>query len=213
MLEVLRDACTRQAILTPHFDHRTETCAHFLSRRKAAYIELKKSAGPLMRRLKLLLSAEVYLTEGVSRLPLLDRLCIPGTRCLPIEMPLSRFDRHSMAEIAHLLHKRKITPVISATERHFLLYNRQDYEKLTSLPDTVYQFTANALQNTDIMHEAVRLLNMGKTVILGSNAHNAVTRRPVDEACERYIATGCSRSVFLAFSLKTAAYFKDAFSG
>ena len=212
MLQTLKQAHTRQLILTPHYDWRDETCAHFLSRRKESHSVLHKAAGHLMHRTKCLLSAEVYLTKGVSRLPLLEKLCIPCTRCLPLELPLSGFDRQMMAEIAHMIHKRKIIPIISATERYFLLYNRNDYTTLASLPNTVYQFTANALQNKDVLHEAVRLLNTGHTVILGSNAHGSEHRRPVDQEMEDFIHTGCAPSVFEAFALKTAAYFADAFS-
>ena len=165
-----------------------------------------------MHRMKLLLSAEVYLTQGVSHLPLLERLCIPHTRCLPLELPLAGFDRQMMAEFAHILHKRKLIPIISATERYFLMYNQRDYETLASLPNSVYQFTANALQEKAILYEAIRLLHTGHTVILGSNAHGTDHRTPVDEKTEEFITSSCGESVFQAFSLKTAAYFKDAFS-
>ena len=212
MLEILQRVRTRRLIVTPHFDHRFETCAHFLSRRKDSYSDLRKHAGPLLHRMKLLLSAEVYLSPGVSHLPLLDRLCIPNTRCLSIELPLGSFNRHMMAEIAHLLHKRKIIPIITATERYFLMYSKQDYETLTGLPNTVYQFTVNALHNKDILHEAIRLLHTGHYVVLGSNAHDSVRRKPIDEETERFITSECGSTVFEAFSLKTAAYFKDAFS-
>ena len=116
-----------------------------------------------------------------------------------------------MAEITHLLHKRKITPIISATERYFLMYSQKDYATLAELPNTVYQFTAHALQNKDILHEAIRLLHAGKHVILGSNAHGTDRRAPIDEEAEQILAQTCGTAVFQAFSLKTAAYFKDAF--
>ncbi|MBQ8175283.1 MAG: hypothetical protein IJ009_07790 [Clostridia bacterium] len=212
MLEILQRVRTRKLILTSHFDMRSETCAHFISRRKESFTKLRNQAGPLIRHMKMLLSAEVYLTQGVSRLPLLERLCISHTRCLPLELPLAGFDRHMMAEFAHLLHKRKIIPIISATERYFLMYSQRDYETLSGLPNVVYQFTANALQNKDILYEAIRLLHTGHSVILGSNAHGYDHRMPVDEKTEEFITKSCGASVFQAFSLKTASYFKDAFS-
>ena len=212
MLDTLQRVRTRRLVLTPHFDCRTETCAHFLSRRKESYGILRKQAGPLLNRVKCLLSAQVYLCPGVSKLPLLERLCITNTRCLPFELPLSGIDRHTMAELAHIMHKRKLTPIITCAERYFLMYKPQDYEILSNLPHTVYQFTARALCDKPILYEAVRLLHTGHTVIIGSNAHGADHRGPIDEKMMEMLENQCGKGVFQALSLKTAAFFKDAFS-
>ena len=211
MLEVLQRVRTRQLVLTPHFDCRSETCAHFLSRRKESYSLLRKKAGSLLHRMKCLLSAEVYLCNGISKLALLERLCITNTRCLPLELPLSGFNRQMMAEMAHILHKRKLTPMITCTERYFLMYSQQDYAVLANLPGTIYQFTARALCDKPILYEAVRLLHTGHIVVVGSNAHGMDRRGPVDEKMMEIIENQCGKSVFEALSLKTAAFLKDAF--
>ncbi len=187
MLRTMQDNGTHRAVITPHFYHDRETVTAFLARRKEALHSFLAVAKPI-QRFSFLLSAEVHISPGVSRLPLLDRLLIPHTRFLPVELPLGAFEDFAIRELSHLIHKRNIQPIICQCERHFILYSKPDYEKLISLPHTLYAFSTNALFNDDIVTKIVRLITSNHTVLLGSNAHNASDRPPADKAFEQEIS-------------------------
>ena len=212
MLRILKNAHTRRIIATPHFDPQQESCAAFLRRRKECYELLRNSAPPdAMTRMRILLSAEVTICPGVSQIPQLGKLMIPHTKCLPIALPIGGYTKECVTEISHLLHKRKIVPVICSLERYYLMYSKEDYQKLVNLPYAVFQFGTTALLNRDIVYEAARLVNVGRTVLLGSNAHGAVRRPPLDEHAAEKIMEQCGETVFKILALHTDAYFNEAF--
>lgn len=186
MIDMLRANGCRRALLTPHFYHDRETLTSFLARRKASFHALCEFAGPISG-LHFALSAEVSIVPGVSRLAQLERLLVPHTRILPVELPLGRLDDYVIRELSHLIHKRKIQPMICQTERYFIMMPPSDYEKLVTLPNTLYEFTVSALLDHSVTTEILRLVTANRTVLLGSNAHNAQDRRPVDSALEGQI--------------------------
>lgn len=210
MLRAMQDNGCRHAVLTPHFYHDRETVSSFLSRRNTAFASLLSLAEPISRFL-FALSAEVHISPGVSRLSQLERLLIPHTRFLPVELPIGRLDDFVIRELSHIIHKRNIQPIICQTERHFLLYTSADYEKLVSLPHALYAFSAPALLNRDIITEIVRLVTSDHRVLVGSNAHNMQDRRPIDRDLEDEISRH-SATVYKMLCLQTAAYLKPAFS-
>lgn len=213
MLRILKNARTRRIIVTPHFDPQMESCSTFLLRRKESFELLRKSAPvDALERMHLLLSAEVTLCPGVSRIPQIEKLLIPHTRCLPISLPIGKYTKECVTEISHLLHKRKIIPIICSLERYFLMYSKEDYKNLVSLPYTVFQIGTMALGNREIVYEAARLVNTGHTVLLGSNAHGAIRRPPLDEHTASKIKQQCGETVFKILALHTDAYFHKAFS-
>lgn len=209
MLRAMQDNGCHRAILTPHFYHDRETISLFLSRRKAALASLLTLAEPISR-FSFALSAEVHISPGVSRLSQLERLLVPHTRFLPVELPIGRLDDFVIRELSHMIHKRNIQPIICQTERHFLLHTSTDYEKLVSLPHALYAFSAPALLNHDIVTEVVRLVTSDHCVLLGSNAHNMQDRRPIDRDLEAEISLH-SATVYKMLCLHTAACLKPAF--
>ena len=211
MLSVIKTSHTKRLIATPHFDPEIETCASFLRRRRESFEELKKASTNELKRLQLLLSAEVRLCKGVSRLPLLEKLAIPNTRLVPFELPLGGFDRQMMLEFAHMMQKRKIIPVICNTERYFIMYERDHYEKLRSLPHVVFQFGTTSFSDRNVFYEAVRLTNEGRTVLLGSNAHGLQRRPPFDENSMDKIRQNSFETTFRIMAIKTDSYLRNSF--
>lgn len=182
MLRILKRERCRLAIATPHFYIDRESCSSFLRRRREKYQELRAALPDECKRFRLLLSAEVFLSEGISQAPQLHKLCIPGTRYLPIELPMGKFEDWMMREISNILHKKHLHLLVCHLERYHFMYSPTDYKRLCGLPNTIYQVSANALLQTEISHDVIRLSLAGKTVILGSNAHNALDRPPISEA-------------------------------
>ena len=212
MLSLMKTAYTKRLIATPHFDPEVESCASFLRRRRESLDMLKKAATTELKRMQLLLSAEVRLCKGVSRLPLLEKLVIPNTRLVPFELPLAGLDRPMLLELAHMMQKRKIVPVICNTERYFIMYEKDHYEKLRSLPYVVFQFGTNALHDRSIFYEIVRLANEGRTILLGSNAHGLLRRPPFDQNSLDKIKQNSFGSTFKLLAIKTDSYLRGSFS-
>ena len=119
------------------------------------------------------------MSPGISQITQLHKLCIPGTRYLPIELPIGKFEDWMMREISNILHKKHLYLLICHLERYHFMYSPTDYKRLCGLPNTIYQVSANALVQTEISHDVIRLSLAEKTVILGSNAHNALDIPPI----------------------------------
>lgn len=210
MLRLLSDGGYRRVIITPHFYHERESVSAFRKRTQLALRELITQAHDI-RRLSYALSAEVCLAPGVSRLAQLERLLIPNTRLLPLELPLGRLDDWAIRELSHLIHKRNITPMICQTERYFLLYSPADYTKLSSLPRAVYEFTATSLLNGDILGEIVRQVAAQKPVFLASNAHNATDRRPIDKSLAQKLKEQAP-TAYKILTERANSYFEKVFN-
>lgn len=213
MLCSMREHDVRQAILCPHFDPSRESVAVFLRRRTAAYHTLEDALFGMRGLPFVILSAEVLFQPGVSRIAAIERLLIPGTRILPIELPLTRFEKWMMPEFVHLMHKRKIRPMICQTERYMVMYPPDDYARLASLPETVFCLSAQALTDISLSHAAFRLIHAGKDVVISSNAHNATTRPPVNDETEESIRLLHGATVYRVLSMQTRTIFHEAFSG
>lgn len=210
MLEILKAQKTRRAILTPHYDPDHESIASFLARRQTAEEKLVRAAS--LSHFCYLLSAEVAVVPGIAHDPKLEKLLIPRTRFLPISLPVGRLDTPIIRELAHMLHKRNIKPIVCETERHFLFYSKEDYARLISLPYTTFLFSAPAMADSKIFREVLRLHVQGCEVIVGSNAHDASVRPPETEELLRAISLHHGERLYHAIYLKTNAVFNDAFS-
>lgn len=209
MIRMLSDNGCKRAVLTPHFDHSRETLTSFLSKRKAAYHALTEFPRPFSG-IRFALSGEVYITPGIARLPQLERLLIPHTRILPVELPLGRLDDYVIRELSYMIHKRKIQPMICQTERYFIMMPPSDYKKLASLPNACYEFTASALLDRAVVTEIVRLVTAERRVLLGSNAHNAQERRPMDDDLEAKINEHAA-TAYRVLCRQTAEYLEAVF--
>ncbi len=210
MLSILKEHKTHRAILTPHYDPDQESIAAFLARRKIAERQFLQAAS--LSRFHYVLSAEVAITPGISHAQKLEKLLIPHTRFLPVSLPVGRLDTYVIRELAHMLHKRNIRPIICETERHFLFYTKEDYERLTTLPYTTFLFSAPAMADSALFQEVLRLHVRGCEVIVGSNAHDSSTRPPETEDLIRAIALHHGERLYHSLALRTNAVFDPAFS-
>ena len=80
------------------------------------------------------------------------------------------------------------------------------------MPYITYQFTARALRDTKMWHHAVYLASHNRSVILGSNAHDAQRHPPMNSRLESIIEARMPASVYQNLCLQTVAFFSDVFS-
>ncbi len=213
MLRMLRESNVHRLVITPHYYADRESCNSFLLRRKYRYQELLRAArSASVPMLPCLLSAEVEFSRGISKEPLLEKLMVPKTRYLPMNFSLGKIDRWIVAELAYMMHKRKIYPIICNMERHMIYDHPKDYETIASFPYAVYQIGINAMKDIHISHAVFRLIRSGKTVICGSNAHDPFRRPPVTAHLQEQIIELHGYSVYKTLTLRTNAFFNEAFS-
>ncbi len=170
----------RLAVLTPHFFGDRESIEVFLVRRAVALKKLKTAVGAKARSLRLLPAAEVALFPGLTSLSGLERLCIPGTRLLPVTFPLdnTKISKEITLEVSHILHHMKLQLLICHVERQFPFYSQEEFEKLLSLPYSSYLISVKALSNQKLLPHLLKAYRSGKNLFLGSNGHDTIDLPP-----------------------------------
>ena len=213
MLRMLQHRGTRRLVLTPHFHADRESCSTFIRRRRERFREfLAAVRAEGLQKPQCALCAEVDFIPGIAHEASLEKLLVPHTRYLPIDLPLGSFEKWTMAELAHMMHKRKIYPIVCNLERHLIFSKEDDLKRLLSLPYTVYQVGLSALANRKIYRFILEQTVNGKVFLLGSNAHDPIKRPPESGRLIDEISALHGESVLRNLALRTNAFFDQSFS-
>lgn len=177
-LAMLR-ASARQGVdcvaATPHFYPMENTPERFLDQREEAAERLRAAWQPGLP--KLLLGAEVYFFEGMSRTEALDALCLEGSRVLLLEMPFGPWTERTVSEVVSLRERRGLTVVLAHIERYFRWQPKEIWDELPDL-GILTQCNAGFFLDWRLRGRARRMLREGKISFLGSDAHNMTSRPP-----------------------------------
>ena len=212
MISALYAQGVHAAVLSPHY-HTNEPLEQFLLRRKIAERDLRSALDSSLRRqFHLLPSAECALTEDLPTLPSLDALCIPGSHILPISLPLTPLTDHTVSQLAFLIQKRRIVPMILHCERHMALYASCDLERLFHIRQAVFAVSVRALIERDTATFCLRQLIAGRTVIPVTNAHDRSTRPPEIRADRLRIDGTFSEKVYCEMQARSDALFTPCLS-
>jgi tyrosine-protein phosphatase YwqE len=168
----------RAAILCPTYDPRKEPIQRFLLRREEALSELKSSFDLGEKRILLIPSAEVSLTEEIAHDPRLTKLLIPATPYLPCTLPLTHFTDDTVRQIAYLIQKREMIPFFLHFERYLSFYTEAEKERLIAMKKPVFCLTVRALIDARMRNTSLKMLVSGKQVIPITNAHNLSSMPP-----------------------------------
>ena len=165
-------------VATPHFSYERETLGHFLEKRQAAAEALKKAADEKGENgIKLFLGAEVAVTPGISSQAGLDKLCIEGTNCILLEMPMTDWTAWVFNEI-YAFTVMNYVPIIAHTERYSCISsNREKIGTLTDM-EVCVQINAASIGRLACRNIVNKILKSDKCVVIGSDAHNLTDRKP-----------------------------------
>ena len=182
MLKTLKSQSVSRVVITPHFYARRDEPAEFVSHRNAAAAHLVKRIEELPREERealpeLYLGAEVAFFNGMSICPELDEMCIKGTKYLLCEMPFDIWTSAMISELISIQGKRGITPIIAHIERYFSLFKSSLLDEMIS-EGMLVQSNAEAFLNVWTRGRALKLLEVGKIHLLGSDCHNTKKRAP-----------------------------------
>ena len=151
--------------LMPVYDCAAESVPMFLLRRELAMRELR---GYLPEPPRLQAAGYALLQPGLSQVPALHRLRLPGTNCLPLQLPLLP-DRPGMAqELNCLLYHTPYRLLLMSFELCAIFYPPDELERLAALPNVVYQFGYGALCEAPMRRLLRDMLRRNTHVLFGS---------------------------------------------
>lgn len=175
MLKMLSDQGVERVIATPHFYANNESVEDFLARRDESYARLKEQlfdGAPEIR-----LGAEVAYYSGISRLPDLKRLCVEGSKCLLLEMPMAKWTEYIIKEIEELAHRGKINLVLAHVDRYQRFQSAKVWDRLCE-SGCIMQVNASSVIGLATRPKMLKLMRAQSVHCIGSDCHNLTTRAP-----------------------------------
>ena len=154
--------------------------------RDRVYDELMSVAAEKKNKIPILKKGfEVYLDKDITSFGNFRELCMEGTNAMLVEMPMEHWGSFALGRIK-ALKAAGIIPIIAHIDRY--LEFKKNIEKALSLDGVIYQVNADAFFGFHRMRLIKKLLNLGKTVVVGSDMHNMKSRRSrLSEACKKAI--------------------------
>ena len=175
LLKMQAEQGAKSVIATPHFYANDESVDSFLERREKSYELIKGSLSDALP--KVLLGAEVAYYSGISRMEGLSKLCIEGTKLLLLEMPFSKWTDYVINEIYELASQGSVVVILAHIERYLGLQSIKVFEDLLDY-GVIMQVNASFFCRFSTKRTAIKLLRRGTVKLVGSDAHNLLTRPP-----------------------------------
>ena len=187
MLEYSKKQGVDIIVATPHYY--TETSIDkFLEKRKNSYKALIEECNN--RKLdipRIILGAEVYLTNDLFDAGDIEKLCFNGTKTILVEMPYSYWHNIYYDKIYYMYSKYKLKPVMAHLDRYLLADKKSvDIEKLLGMEVSV-QINADTIVYDKKL--AKKILRENIIDVLGSDTHDMDVRISNIKEAETYICS------------------------
>ena len=195
MLQKLRLQNVGKVIATPHYYPYKEDVASFLKRREVSH----KSLSERMVSSKLPeieLGAEVHLSRGLSK-ENLSGLCTESGTIL-LELPFRSFKTWMMEEIENITYQFSVTPIIAHIERYLPLYQKEDFQRLLSFEEAVWQINNCLLYTSRNRSPGRRRLTRPGDGMARALGNGGIPFRKENEKSVRFDRTLFSHSGMLA---------------
>ncbi len=178
-IEMLRYAFSQgvtKCVATPHaIIHESSDIDRFLSERKESYeLLLEKLSEYGSEVPEIILGAEVYLDNDLSRYQSIEQLCIGDTRALLIEFPTSKSFNHKAEEWLYSLNRMGITPIVAHIDRY--LFWQELINSLSGLRVS-YQVNASVLLTFSGRRIFRKLTKYSYPYIISSDMHDMSSRK------------------------------------
>ena len=182
-LDIIAAHGIKTVVATPHFYPTSDNVNLFLERRSDSARTLKfamREGDP-----RVLLGAEVLICDGIDRMEGLEKLTVYGTKCILLEMPMTRWTDRTY-ETVDAISSMGFDVVMAHIDR----YDPKYIEELMRL-DVSAQLNPDVFSTRKSRKFAEKWLEAGKVVAVGSDLHGASERE-----YERFIAAGESLGVY-----------------
>jgi len=187
MLESLSSQGVDKVISTSHYYKFSEEVQSFLTHRDESLFRLETYIKEHDLFLpEIIPAAEVRMFPELWKEPLLDKLCIDGTKNILIEMPYDKWTEWMYSEIYALI-ARGYTPIMAHLERYIdRIPQKEIFTKLLHM-DVVVQINAESFEERSRRRFIKKLIKFGFPLVLGTDCHNMTTRRPHIDVAMKYI--------------------------
>lgn len=166
----------RTVLATPHCYPKNEnSIENFLIRRNMAYEELKERLLLENEIPKIILGCEINLTCDIAEFKNLQKICIPDTNYLLVEMPHGKWEEW-MVDTVYKLTLLGIKPIMAHIDR-YMINDPVLFHSLSEL-DVLYQVNTDLFIARGVKKITNRLIDSGHIHILGTDMHNLNTRKP-----------------------------------
>lgn len=155
----------KRIVATPHFYPHEENPEHFIERRNAYYKRLLERVPDNSPEIKL--GAEVLICDNIEEIPMLEELCIAGTKVLLLELPFTDFSDSYIYSVRALVNQG-YTVILAHADR----YDPKNIDRLIDVGAFI-QLNANALSTLFIHKHVKSWLDSGKVYAIGSDIHGA----------------------------------------
>lgn len=161
-------------VLTPHCVLRDEESIEiFINKRQQQFdILLKESKLQNKNIPQLLLGAEVYLDNDISKFDGIEQLCISGTKIILLELPVGKISRR-MVDWIYNLTLLGLQPLLAHIERYHI-----SKEIYTDLIDLGIEFQINASIFNTLKKRRIlkKILKVTNRLCVSSDMHNTDSR-------------------------------------
>lgn len=162
-------------VATPHFYAGSTTLEDFLRKRREAVDRLRRCDLPPLPYV--VAGAEVAFFAGIGQADGIERLCIPGTNLMLLEMPFVPWSERNLYEVELLLN-RGIQPIIAHLERFYSFQTRRSaIDRLLEMPVYI-QINGGSLLHWQKRARSLNLFREGYAHLLGSDCHDLDERAP-----------------------------------
>lgn len=163
--------------LTPHFYAEKESPESFIRRRNTAFRGMLRELRDIENVPDLMLGAEVFYFDGMSRFEDIETLCIGDTKVLLIEMPFSKWNQRIIGEVKELRELRGVRPVLAHVERYKPFHKPGLLEELSDCGIRL-QINASHILNWQTSMQAMAMIKRNGVDFIASDCHGLQHRPP-----------------------------------
>ncbi len=168
-LKVMCSSSTNIAVATPHFYPHVHKIEGFAKKTENAALQIKDISADT--RPKICIGAEILLCDGMESMKQLNTLCIKGTNCLLIELPLHPL-KHGYLDTAEALLSQGYTLILAHIDRYFKICP-DGIDTLISM-GALAQINAEALFHRKSLKRIHKYLEVSECICaLGSDLHGS----------------------------------------
>lgn len=159
----------RRFCMMAEFDCERESLPCFLLERDRSMRELKQV---LPQGVRTIAGGYIRLRPGVSGISGITRLCLPGTKLLPVLLPWNGMTQAEALEWNRILYHIPAHPMIMETEHFATHYPKESADRLLNLANAVYQFNYLSLTDPKIQRAIRILLKRQATILFGTSVNS-----------------------------------------
>lgn len=203
MLKMLSEQSVDTVVASPHFYPRKSDVDTFLEKRNNAFEKLKEISPESVSNV--LLGAELYFFDGISRADELPKLTIGKSRLLLIEMPFECWAERTVQELLTLTCRNDIIPVLAHIDRYLDMQKPQTIRAIIDR-GILMQVNADSLLRFFARRRLLGMLAGGEIQFLGDDCHNTVSRPPIIEKAKTVIEKKLGKEFFESFDNNSRKY-------